>query len=175
MTPNDPTTFQKIRSIAAVVAAHAGLDLQELIGETRLLPVTRARHLAMWVAARKLGVGPAAIGRAFNRDHTSVSAALKAIGRHLQREPSLVAVRDASIRSIEAGNAVELVKRARRSAQASEAERQERERKQTIDAAYVPIQIGERYVTRDELARQHQRFAQAMRVAGYAHLERQSA
>jgi hypothetical protein len=171
MQPDPKRAIEQIRAIAAVVAIHAGLDLAELLGPTRQGPAMRARHLAMLLAKQKLGVGPTTIGRAFNRDHKSVHDAFKAVDRHLRRDPSLLSVHAAAVRSIEAGSETALLKRAR-SARADREAREDFERRQTIAAAYVPIPIGERYVTRAHLARQHERFAQAMRDAGYAKLER---
>jgi hypothetical protein len=175
MQPDPKRPVEQIRAIAAVVAIHAGLELAELLGPTMQGPAVRARHLAMLLAKQRLGVGPAVIARAFNRNHKSVCEGLKAVDRHLQRYPSLLSVHAAAVRSIDDGSETALLKRARRSAEITHAARKEFERKQTVDAAFATVQIGERLVTRAELARQHERFAQAMRAAGYAQLERQSA
>jgi chromosomal replication initiator protein len=72
------------------VAEQFSLQAADLTGPSRAKEVVRARQLAMW-CCRRLVPQPSlpAIGRAFNRDHTSVLDAIRAADRLVNAYPAL--------------------------------------------------------------------------------------
>jgi hypothetical protein len=95
MTPAAGATLHlPIRTIAAVVAAETGVHPTALIGECREARVVRARHLAMWIAHVQTGREWTAIGRVFNRCHSTAIRARRRIERLLPRDAGLRDLRD---------------------------------------------------------------------------------
>ena len=62
-------------AIMRAVAARYEVPIEELTGERTTRHVSRARHIAIWLALREGTRSRPEIGAAFNRDHTSVTHA----------------------------------------------------------------------------------------------------
>jgi chromosomal replication initiation ATPase DnaA len=71
-----------VRSIAESVSEKTHIPLDDLLGYTKRQPVARARQFVMW-KANKAGHSLAAIGRALNRDHTTIRHGVREIERQL--------------------------------------------------------------------------------------------
>lgn len=76
--------FGRMDAIVHSVSKHVGYPVEDLIGRSTERPVTRARWLAM-KRCRVAGYSLTAIGRYFDRDHTSVIHALQKL-RQLEME-----------------------------------------------------------------------------------------
>ncbi len=66
-----------IGEIIDVMCEIAGVERWQMLSERRHRRTTRARQAAMWLAHRATGKSYPTIGRAFNRDHTTVMHAVK--------------------------------------------------------------------------------------------------
>ncbi|MGN7869357.1 helix-turn-helix domain-containing protein [Paracoccus sp. 22332] len=75
MANRDKATAE-IRKIAGKAAAEAGMTLARLIGPDQTLPVVKVRDIVCYVAARE-GYSLPQIGRAMNRDPSSVGTAIR--------------------------------------------------------------------------------------------------
>ncbi len=70
-----------IDAIIEAVAATSGVSEAEILGDSRIQAIVRARHLVMYIASSR-GVSLSDIGRALRRDRTSV---LNGIRREAER------------------------------------------------------------------------------------------
>ena len=86
---------RSIRRIVDQVAAHFGVGRPALLGEPRAAHIALARHVAMHLCRELHGFSLPFIGRAFNRDHTSVMHACRRIAELLKTDPQLAAQVDA--------------------------------------------------------------------------------
>jgi chromosomal replication initiation ATPase DnaA len=85
----------RVTDIQRVVAGHFNITVQELTGLRRYGPIVRPRHLAMWLSRYCTDLSFPEIGRAFNRDHTSVIYAVEKYEKHWCRmDPNLAALGD---------------------------------------------------------------------------------
>lgn len=75
--------------ILRTVAGYYGLTPEQLVGPSRVQRIARPRHLAMFLADQKMDIGPSALGRTFDRDHSTVIQAIRKIGRELHHDPEL--------------------------------------------------------------------------------------
>lgn len=91
---------RSIRRIVDQVAAHFGVSKGHLLGEPRAAHITLARHVAMHLCRELHGFSLPFIGRAFNRDHTSVLHAVRRIAALRQADPQLAAQVDALAETI---------------------------------------------------------------------------
>ena len=66
--PPEPT----IREVQRATAAIFGVPLAAMTERGNTRDITRARHAAMYLARRLTGKSTTVIGRAFERDHTTV-------------------------------------------------------------------------------------------------------
>lgn len=62
-----------------IVAAYAGLGVDELASKTRRKPVAQARQIVISLVVDLSGASQSAIGRLFGKDHTTVSYAYHAV------------------------------------------------------------------------------------------------
>lgn len=82
--------------ILRVVAKHYGYTAEQLKARTRNAHRDRARQIAMYVARKLSKLSYPAIGREFQRDHTSVLPAVKKVAQEvaqclvLQRDIELI-------------------------------------------------------------------------------------
>lgn len=77
--------------IMEIVAKHYGLPVSALASDLRTEDHTLPRHIAMLLCLRMTTLGTSRIGRAFNRDHTCVLHAKKAIERRILTDHALSA------------------------------------------------------------------------------------
>ena len=68
-----------IRHVAVIVAEDYGSSLADMRGPRRRDDYVKPRQVAMYLASSQLGQGYAAIGRYFNRDHTTVMHAVRVV------------------------------------------------------------------------------------------------
>lgn len=69
----------QINRIVLQVSKATGVKPNEIMGQSRTRHVVRARFAAMVITRDYLGLSYPAIGRAFNRDHTSVINAMRKV------------------------------------------------------------------------------------------------
>lgn len=62
------------------VCSEFGQTRDDLLGISRRAELVQARHIAMYIAHQRYGVGLAEIGRYFLRDHSTVLHAVQAVG-----------------------------------------------------------------------------------------------
>lgn len=72
-----------IREIQTRTADFCGVRLEDILSERRSGDVARARQIAMYAARIATRQSLPAIGRAFNRDHTTVMYAVDKIDKRL--------------------------------------------------------------------------------------------
>lgn len=88
-----PKIDRPLHSIAIEVCQKHRLTMTELLGPCRLKQFVEARHEAWWRARRETVSSLPAIGKFFNRDHTTVLAAIRKyeekIGRYSQAPEKL--------------------------------------------------------------------------------------
>jgi len=75
--------------ILALVAQVYGLEKTLLIGKSRKRAVTRPRNIALYLCRRHTDQSFASLGRAFNRDHSTVMYGVEQVERNLASEPKL--------------------------------------------------------------------------------------
>ncbi|MCF4125013.1 helix-turn-helix domain-containing protein [Methylobacterium sp. SyP6R] len=80
------TRHLSIRHIAVIVAEDYGSSLAEMRGARRRNEDVKPRQVAMYLAHRLIGPGLSAIGRYFNRDHTTVLHAVRAVTEDAERD-----------------------------------------------------------------------------------------
>ena len=84
--PGRPRTIEQI---GARVAAAYGLRADDLGSRSRRRQVVRPRQFAMYLCRRYTDASLKDIGRAFNRDHTSVMYAVDVVERRILERPQL--------------------------------------------------------------------------------------
>ena len=80
------TQHLTIRHIAVIVAADYGSSLAEMRGARRRNTEVKPRQVAMYLAHRLTGQSLPAIGRYFNKDHTTVLHAIRAVTEDAARD-----------------------------------------------------------------------------------------
>jgi hypothetical protein len=92
-------------AICARVAHMYGISVDELLGESRTKTIAEARAVAMWVTRQELSWSFPEIGRAFQRDHTTVMHCCQRVDSELisPRRGSLVAITVKSLYAPAAG------------------------------------------------------------------------
>lgn len=78
------------QNILHMCCRHFGITLEVMVGRSRRASVVRPRHISM-AAMHRAGLGMMEIARAFNRDHSCVSNALKKVaylttGRNIDQQ-----------------------------------------------------------------------------------------
>lgn len=76
-------------TIQRATAEHYGLSQDDIRGHKRVRCVTEPRQLAMYLARTHTGQSYSALGRAFSRDHTSVSHGCSAASVRLETDDAL--------------------------------------------------------------------------------------
>jgi hypothetical protein len=74
--------------IAALVARHFGVPTEAVVGPSRTDSLVRVRHLAMLLARTKTAATLPEIGRAFNRNHTTVMHGCDAARVRIDSDPA---------------------------------------------------------------------------------------
>jgi chromosomal replication initiator protein len=80
--------MKKIHQIQNTVAEHYGISLGRMLSPVRTKYITRARHVAMWLARKKTCASLHEIGAAFDRDHTTVLVALRKVDQMMASDMS---------------------------------------------------------------------------------------
>ncbi|MGF3028005.1 helix-turn-helix domain-containing protein [Methylobacterium aquaticum] len=78
-----------IRHVAVIVAEDYGASLAQMRGPARKSVDVKPRQVAMYLAHRLIGQSLPALGRYFNRDHTTVLHAIRAVTEDAERDPVL--------------------------------------------------------------------------------------
>jgi chromosomal replication initiator protein len=81
LVTHEPPTLEQIQD--AVCAVH-GIAREELLSPRRSARIAQARQLAMYLARELTGLSLSEIARAFDRDHTTVLHALRAVDGRLR-------------------------------------------------------------------------------------------
>ncbi|MFH1033823.1 MAG: chromosomal replication initiator protein DnaA [Pseudomonadota bacterium] len=76
-------------AIRDLVAAVYGLEPRTLTGKSRRQAITRPRNLALYLCRRHTAASYAELGRAFNRDHSTVMYGVDQVERGLAAQPRL--------------------------------------------------------------------------------------
>lgn len=77
-----------IRAIVAAVSHQTGIPQAEILGQSRVRDVAKARQAAM-ALARRQGYSYPQIGRVFQRDHTTIIHACKVMGQAIQQAEAI--------------------------------------------------------------------------------------
>lgn len=80
-----------IAEIQAIVCAHFGIALGEMRAHRRDRAVAHPRQVALYFCRRLTDHSLPAIGRMFDRDHSTVRHAVIAVERRIDRDPELAA------------------------------------------------------------------------------------
>lgn len=75
------------RDIARIVCSLWPVTLAELVGQSRVAHIVRARQAAYWLGVWRGGHSRAAVGRFYRRDHTAVLHGLAAVERRRVTDP----------------------------------------------------------------------------------------
>lgn len=86
----------KLDIIQDAVAAHYGIERQDLKGPRRLVHVMLARQVAIYLTFRLVWIGTAELGRLFERDFTIAGHAIRKIGERRDSDPAF----DAEIKAL---------------------------------------------------------------------------
>lgn len=90
------------RTVLEIVADACGLAIADITGPSRRRRFVVARHIAMNLARRHTSASLPEIGAIFERDHTTVLAAVRGIEERLERDRRLAgafAELDAAVRA----------------------------------------------------------------------------
>ena len=91
-TRNDParrpSDHPSVPAIQDAVCTVTGLSQQELLSSSRAVPITRARHLAMYLTRELTALSLAEIARSFDRDHSTVLHAVRRVENQLDPDSS---------------------------------------------------------------------------------------
>ena len=78
-----------IAAIIEAVSAETGVDIFEIKGPVRGQPIVLARHIAAHLAVKHTGLSLPQIGRALNRDHSTVLYADRRVRERRKDSPEL--------------------------------------------------------------------------------------
>ena len=79
----------QIRAIREAVQDHYSISDDDMLGTIRSRIVSHPRQLAMYIAWRHTACTYPQIGRAFNRDHSTVIHAVRAVKLRLSDDPRM--------------------------------------------------------------------------------------
>ena len=79
----------KIAKIQETVSAHYGIRTAYMTSDRRSREIAHPRQVAMYLAAETTTQSLIAIGKRFNRDHTTVIHAIRAVKQRMADEPQL--------------------------------------------------------------------------------------
>ena len=83
-----PLSRVTCRLVIELVALETGVAQRLILSPIRERGVTNARHLAMWLCRQVTGQSVSGIGRAFDRDHTTVLSACHKAEQLRAEEPA---------------------------------------------------------------------------------------
>ena len=85
MTSNETTL-----AIIKEVADKYGVTLRDMFGHETVRYISKARHAAFYEVQNKRGLGYAAIGRVFGRDHSTVIHGIRVHKQRMEREGMMI-------------------------------------------------------------------------------------
>ncbi len=86
--------MSRVLVVIDLVAGYFSLTRSEILSERRLAPLARARQIAMWICRHETPLSLPVIGRAFNRDHTTVMHACTIVDEQRERDELFKEVTD---------------------------------------------------------------------------------
>lgn len=86
----------RVEEIQSCVSSWFGIPVYEMLSDSREAERVLPRHVAMYLTRHLTPLSLPAIGRAFNRDHTTVIHALRCIDRRIADEEIRVSVKHCS-------------------------------------------------------------------------------
>lgn len=90
ITPPPPSPKLSAQTVIEEAASFFGLSVDEVVGKNRVKQLVTARHAAMYILSKDLGLSLVEVGRLLGgRDHTTVMHALKKITAALGKDRSL--------------------------------------------------------------------------------------
>ncbi len=75
--------------ILKVVADYFHVQVEDLLGRSQAQEVTLPRHIAIFLCRQELHLSFPSIGKLFSRDHSTILASNKAIGKKREKEPEI--------------------------------------------------------------------------------------
>lgn len=85
---------EKVDAVVRAVSEYSCLDASVILGRSRVEDVVAARDLVIYLLREDLGLGPVAIGRQVDRDHSSVLTSFRRTERGPERGLRVGALRD---------------------------------------------------------------------------------
>lgn len=76
---------QQAREIVRKIAARNEVSVADIMSASRKAPIVAARQMAMYRLRANLGLSYPAIGKFFNRDHSTVMHACQKVKEEIQR------------------------------------------------------------------------------------------
>lgn len=89
-----PTRPGDVDTIVDVVARSYGLAPVDIMGTRRQSHIVAARHVAQYLARRITGMSFPELGRAFNRDHSTIIHGWQRVDNERKRNPNIDAFLD---------------------------------------------------------------------------------
>jgi len=83
--------YHPVKPIVAAVAKYYDVSVSDILSKSRYPELTRARHIAMYLARKLTLKSTPDIGRILNRDHSSVWHGIRRVETRLKAEPALLA------------------------------------------------------------------------------------
>jgi chromosomal replication initiator protein len=80
----DAADSARVQAIQEAICSVCSVSRQDLLSAKRSSRISRARQLAMYLAREETSISLAQIARAFNRDHTTVLHAIRAVAGRLE-------------------------------------------------------------------------------------------
>lgn len=87
-----PMSRIRVSGIRAVVAAHYGVTVAELVSPARPLRISRARSVAWWLAHRLTRLSLMQIARCFRKERQAVHYGVQRVERARAADPGLAEV-----------------------------------------------------------------------------------
>lgn len=78
-----------IEDVQRAVCQHFRLRVPDLIGKDRHKSIAFARHCAMFLCKQRLKYSYPEIGKAFDRDHSTVMSAVSSVAEQIERDPQV--------------------------------------------------------------------------------------
>lgn len=91
----------EIRAIQQATARYFRVPLPHMLGERRIAKVVRARQVAVYLSGILTARSTTVLGRAFNRDHTTICHAIKVIDRLRHKDAEIQMALDALMQELQ--------------------------------------------------------------------------
>ncbi|MCR9122977.1 MAG: hypothetical protein NXH91_11970 [Phyllobacteriaceae bacterium] len=91
----------RAQEVILIVAKAFGVTYGGIIADSRNTHETMARHVAMYVARKALGISLPDLGREMNRDHTTVLSGVRKIEGLREADPQLKALTESLVTAVE--------------------------------------------------------------------------